>query len=37
VRIDEDPGTGDLTLHVDDGESPARFVRRGGDWTVDPD
>jgi serine/threonine protein kinase/predicted component of type VI protein secretion system len=37
VRVERDAGTGDLTLHIDDGESPARFVRRAGEWTVDPD
>jgi hypothetical protein len=27
--------SGDLTLHIDDGDSEARFVRRGGSWTVE--
>ncbi|MEA2411918.1 MAG: hypothetical protein QOC77_2479 [Thermoleophilaceae bacterium] len=34
VRVEGTP-SGDLTLHIDDGEAPARFVRRGGAWTVD--
>jgi serine/threonine-protein kinase len=36
VRVEEDPQSGDLTLHLDDGEAPARFVRRDGSWSVDP-
>jgi serine/threonine-protein kinase len=34
VRVDGTP-SGDLTLHIDDGDSEARFVRRGGSWTVE--
>jgi pSer/pThr/pTyr-binding forkhead associated (FHA) protein len=34
VRV-EGTHSGDLTLHIDDGESPARFVRRGGSWSVE--
>jgi hypothetical protein len=34
VRVEGTP-SGDLTLHIDDGEAPARFVRRGGTWAVD--
>jgi pSer/pThr/pTyr-binding forkhead associated (FHA) protein len=35
VKVEGTPA-GDLTLHIDDGESPpARFVRRGGAWTVE--
>jgi hypothetical protein len=37
VRIEADPQSGDLTLHLDDGEDVARFVRRGGTWSVDSD
>jgi pSer/pThr/pTyr-binding forkhead associated (FHA) protein len=34
VRVDGLP-SGDLELHVDDGGSEARFVRRGGTWSVE--
>ncbi|MEA2438239.1 MAG: hypothetical protein QOF65_2795 [Thermoleophilaceae bacterium] len=34
VRVDGMP-SGDLELHVDDGESETRFVRRGGTWSVE--
>jgi serine/threonine-protein kinase len=34
VRIDGLPN-GDLELHVEDGGSEARFVRRGGTWSVE--
>jgi serine/threonine protein kinase len=35
VKVEGTP-SGDLTLHIDDGETPpARFVRRGGAWTVE--
>jgi serine/threonine-protein kinase len=37
VRVEADPQSGDLTVHLDDGETPARFVRRGSTWTVEPD
>jgi hypothetical protein len=33
VRVDGNPD-GDLELHIDDGESEARFVRRGGSWSI---
>jgi pSer/pThr/pTyr-binding forkhead associated (FHA) protein/predicted Ser/Thr protein kinase len=36
VRVDGTPG-GDLKLHIDDGDSEAHFVRRGGTWQVEPD
>jgi hypothetical protein len=35
VRVESDPESGDLTVHLDDGEAPARFVRRGGAWSVE--
>jgi serine/threonine-protein kinase len=35
VRVEQDPATGDLTVHLDDGEAPTRFVKRGGSWSVD--
>jgi pSer/pThr/pTyr-binding forkhead associated (FHA) protein/predicted Ser/Thr protein kinase len=35
VRVEQDQESGDLTVHLDDGTSPARFVRRGGSWAVD--
>jgi hypothetical protein len=34
VRVEGD-AAGELTLHIDDGEAPARFVRRGGSWSVE--
>jgi serine/threonine protein kinase len=34
VRVDGMP-SGDLELHIDDGDSEARFVRRGGAWSVE--
>jgi pSer/pThr/pTyr-binding forkhead associated (FHA) protein/predicted Ser/Thr protein kinase len=34
VRVDGKPD-GDLELHIDDGSSEARFVRRGGTWSVE--
>jgi serine/threonine-protein kinase len=36
VRVEQDAASGDLTVHLDDGEAPARFVRRGGSWSVEP-
>src|SRR4051812_6086079 len=36
VRVDGKPD-GDLELHIDDGSSEARFVRRGGTWSVEPE
>jgi predicted component of type VI protein secretion system len=33
VRVDGSPD-GDLELHIDDGEREARFVRRGGSWSL---
>jgi pSer/pThr/pTyr-binding forkhead associated (FHA) protein len=33
VRVEGEP-SGDLTVVLDDGESAAMFVRRGGTWTV---
>jgi pSer/pThr/pTyr-binding forkhead associated (FHA) protein len=36
VRVDGTPG-GDLKLHIDDGDSEAHFIRRGGTWEVEPD
>jgi predicted component of type VI protein secretion system len=36
VRVDGMP-SGDLKLHVDDGDSEARFVRRGGTWSIESD
>jgi hypothetical protein len=35
VRVDGKPD-GDLELHIDDGQSEARFVRRDGSWQVEP-
>ena len=34
VRVDGMP-SGDLKLHIDDGDSEAHFVRRGGTWSVE--
>jgi serine/threonine protein kinase len=35
VRVESSPD-GDLKLHIDDGDSEASFVRRGGTWSVEP-
>jgi pSer/pThr/pTyr-binding forkhead associated (FHA) protein len=35
VRVEKDEGSDELTVHLDDGEAPVRFVRRGGAWSVD--
>jgi hypothetical protein len=29
--------SGDLELHIDDGDAETRFVRRGGTWSVESD
>jgi pSer/pThr/pTyr-binding forkhead associated (FHA) protein len=35
VRLEVDMDTGEVSVHVDDPDGPARFVKRADGWTVD--
>jgi pSer/pThr/pTyr-binding forkhead associated (FHA) protein len=35
VRLEVDMDTGEVSIHVDDPDGPARFVKRAEGWTVD--
>jgi pSer/pThr/pTyr-binding forkhead associated (FHA) protein/predicted Ser/Thr protein kinase len=36
LRLEVDPASGDVVVEVDDPDGPVRFVKRGGDWSIEP-